>query len=426
MPGGAATIFSSGPDAYTFPLGNITGDHVNRHFGADAAFEQIFVTYPATQAAGLGPLFNQSSCVSCHIRNGRSQPPASLSDATSGLLLRLSMPGAGPHGEPLPVEGFGTQLQTKSIFGGTPEGTLDISYIEQVINFLDGTQISLRQPHYQITQTWEPFPSGVLISPRNAPPVFGLGLLEAIPESDILALADEQDTDGDGISGKPNYAWDITAQQLRLGRFGWKAANPSLVQQTADAFHQDMGVTSAFYFPGEHCESQLNCAGGIGAEPDVTRDFVELTAFYSQSLGVPAPRGFEKTETKEGHQLFMELGCASCHVPRHTTGNHELAELSGQVIYPYTDLLLHDMGEGLADERPDHAATGLEWRTAPLWGIGLTQVVNPRATFLHDGRARTLEEAVLWHGGEAQAAKESYVKLSKAHREQLIRFLESL
>ena len=336
------------------------------------------------------------------------------------------MPGTGPHSEPLPVDGFGTQLQTKSIFGGMPEGRLEVNYIEQIVAFVDGTQVSLRQPQYQITDTYQPLPAGILTSPRNAPPVFGLGLLEAIPESDLLVLADEQDTNGDGISGKPNYAWDIARQQMKLGRFGWKAANPSLAQQTADAFHQDMGVTSAFYFPVEHCESQANCTAGIGPAPDISRDFVDLTAFYSQSLGVPAPRGFDQTDVQQGRRLFLALNCAACHVPAHTTGIHPLPELSGQVIYPYTDLLLHDMGDGLADGRPDHAANGREWRTPPLWGIGLTQIVNPKATFLHDGRARTLEEAILWHDGEGAIAKEKYRKLSKQDRNRLIRFLESL
>lgn len=426
MPGGEGTISSSGPDAYTFPLSNLSGDNITRHFEADAAFEQSFVTFPSTQAAGVGPLFNQNSCASCHIRNGRSQPPSSFTDANSGLLMRLSMPGAGAHGEPLPVDGFGGQLQTKSIFGVSPEGKLELNYIEQIVAFLDGTQVSLRNPQYQIVQTYQPMPAGVLTSPRNAPPVFGLGLLEAIPESDILALADEHDSDGDGISGKPNYAWDIASQQMKLGRFGWKAANPTLAQQTADAFHQDMGVTSAFYFPLEHCEGQSNCSTGIGNEPDITREFAELTAFYSQSLGVPAPRNFSKADVQAGRRLFLDIGCAGCHVPKYTTGAHATSELAAQTIYPYSDMLLHDMGEGLADHRPDFLANGLEWRTPPLWGIGLTQIVNSKATFLHDGRARTLTEAILWHGGEGEAAKEKFRKLSQTEREQVLRFLESL
>ncbi len=424
--GGATTVYSSGPDAYTYPLANLDATQVQRHFQADLAFDQTFVTYPAAQSAGLGPLFNQTSCVSCHVRNGRSELPRTPGDPRTGFLMRISMPGAGPSGTPLPVPGFGTQLQTKAIFGEQPEGQVSISYIEEVVTFLDGSSATLMAPVYTITDTYIPLPGPVLSSFRNAPPVIGLGLLEAIPPAAILALADEHDSDGDGISGKPNSVPDMHTGEPLLGRFGWKAGSPGLIRQTAEAYHQDMGVTSDFYFPEEHCSDQANCARGIGPGADITRQTVELTAFYPQTLAVPAPRNRHLPEVAAGKTLFYKIGCVACHIPRHVTGDHEIAALSGQTIYPYTDLLLHDMGAGLADHRPEFAASGSEWRTPPLWGIGLARIVHPGAGFLHDGRARTLEEAILWHGGEAASAKERYRRLSSEERQQLIAFLNAL
>ncbi len=423
--GGETTIFSTGPDAYTFPLANIYGVELSRHTEADAAFEQAFVTSPAIQFGGIGPVFNQNSCVACHLRNGRSAVPAFSGDPGSGLLLRLSMTGEGEHGGALPVPGFGGQLQTKAIFGEMPEGNIGIEYLTEMVAFLNGESAILQRPIFTINNTYQALPAGVLTSPRNAPPVFGLGLLEAIDEADILALADENDSNGDGISGKPNWVWDVKAQQTALGRFGWKAGNPSAAQQTADAFNHDMGITSS-YFPIEQCDGQANCQNGLSDGLDIDDDFVETTAFYFQTLAVPAPRNLSDPAVKLGRQLFDEAKCSSCHTPKFQTGNHAIAALSYQTIYPYTDLLLHDMGEALADQRPDFQADGQEWRTPPLWGIGLAQVVNPKATFLHDGRARTLEEAILWHGGEAEASSDFYKNASKEEREAMLAFLKAL
>ena len=424
--GGATTIHSAGPDAYTFPLANIDGAGLARHTEADALFEQQFVTAPAIRFGGLGPLFNQNACQSCHIRNGRSQPPVSPSDQASGLLIRLSVPGAGEHGGPAPVPGFGGQFQPKAIFGGVPEGKLAWTEMQQIVQFLDGGTATLTRAEYRIEEPYQPLPQGILYSPRNAPPVFGLGLLEAVPEEDILALADENDADGDGISGKPNRVWDVAAGRTALGRFGWKAGSPTLDQQTAEAFSQDMGISSVFYFPQESCTGQSNCTGGIGDEPDIARETVETTAFYAMSLAPPAPRNLEDPQVQRGKMLFLDAGCNNCHVPTLTTGNHPLSALSYQTIHPYTDLLLHDIGEDLADNRPDFEAGGREWRTAPLWGVGLAQVVNPNARFLHDGRAATLEEAVLWHGGEAEESREHFRKLPAEERAALLAFLKAL
>ena len=425
LAGGETTIFSSGPDAYTFPSANLNAEEINKHFVADAAFAQHFVSAPAENFDGLGPLFNQNSCESCHTRNGRGIVPENGQDFNSGLLLRMSMAGVGEYQGIVPVPGFGGQLQNKAIFSVQPEGKISITETEKIITYLDGEEVTLRKPVFTVTETYIPLPAGVLLSPRIAPPVYGLGLLEAVPEASILALADENDVDNDGISGKPNMVWDIPSQSMLLGRFGWKAEQPSALQQSAGAAHDDMGLTS-HYFPEEHCVGQDNCQEGLQTEYDVDAETLEMFAFYFQTLAVPARRNYTATDVIRGEELFVEAKCATCHVPKLTTDNFSITALAHQTIYPYTDLLLHDMGEDLADERPVFSASGSEWRTPPLWGIGLTLVVNPKTGFLHDGRAKTLEEAILWHGGEAETAKNFFTNLSKTDREAVLAFLNSL
>jgi len=425
LSGGATTIFSTGPDAFSFPLANLDADGIAQHLVADKLFSQQFVTAPAIQFGGLGPLFNQNSCVSCHTRNGRGSVPTVSGDNTTGLLLRLSLAGMNVHGGPLEVPGFGTQLQTKALYGGTPEGQLDYSEVREIIRFLDGNTASLTKPAYTVVNAYLPLPPGVLTSPRQAPPIFGLGLIEAINERDILAKEDIYDRDGDGISGKANMVWDILKGKAVLGRFGWKSNNPTAVQQAADAAFQDMGLTSSF-FTSEQCNGQTNCNQGLQTGPDIDDGILNMLAFYFQTVAVPAARNTTQADFSAGKNLFTKIGCAKCHTPDYTTGMHAIKVLSYQKIFPYTDLLLHDMGEKLADNRSDFLADGQEWRTPPLWGIGLAQIVNPKARFLHDGRALTIEEAILWHGGEAENAMQSYTRLTKKEREQLLYFLKSI
>lgn len=425
LAGGETTIFSSGPDAFTFPLANLGQSGIEQHFLADGAFGQQFVSAPAIQFGGVGPLFNQNSCESCHVRNGRGTVPQFDGDPNSGLLLRLSVPGIGEHGGIVPVPGFGGQLQSKAIFGVASEGVVTKTEVDLIVQFLDGQETTLKQPTYSIGQPYTGLAADVRISPRVAPPVHGLGLLEAIPEADILALADEFDADGDGISGKPNMVWNVLQQDMDLGRFGWKAEEPTAEQQAAGAAHNDMGLTS-FYFADESCDGQSNCTEGLQTEFDADNETISLFAFYFQTLAVPAQRNTVNSMVARGRTIFNQAKCSACHVPEFTTGQHAISALAGQQILPYTDLLLHDMGEGLSDNRPSFSADGNEWRTPPLWGVGLTQVVNSNATFLHDGRAATLEEAVLWHGGEAEGSAEHYKGLSSSDREALIAFLMSL
>ena len=254
----------------------------------------------------------------------------------------------------------------------------------------------------------------------------GLGLLQAIDASDILAAADPEDLDGDGLSGRTNWVPDtITGRQV-LGRFGWKASQPTIEQQIATALSEDMGLTS-WVRPETACTAlQPACRRHDGVEEVPRHALAQLTT-YVRFLAVPRRRDLAASQIRNGRNLFLGLGCAGCHTPRQTTGDDaEFPELSKQTIFPYTDLLLHDMGPDLADGVREFGAEGNEWRTPPLWGLGLLHSIHGRLRLLHDGRARSVEEAILWHGGEATVAKQGYTSLSTAKRDMLIRFVESL
>lgn len=422
--GGQTTVFNSGSTAFEQPSTNCNSAELIMHADGDAAFEATFVTAPAPVSSGLGPIFNQNACNSCHPRNGRSAAPSSGNDL-QGLLFRLSQNGVDANGGPIPLTGFGGQLQTKAIFGYQPEAKVDISYIEQLNQFINGETYSLRQPQYAFYDSYIPMPATYNYSPRIAPPVFGLGLLEAVSENEILSYADVNDTNGDGISGKPNYVYDHITQQIKLGRFGWKASEPTLYQQAAKAYNGDMGITSPYFALENSFGQQQNDT--ITDDPEVDDYKVVLTAFYTQSLAVPARRNVEDEIVKRGKNIFTAANCNGCHRMQMQTGiNPNVPSVNNQNIRPYTDMLLHDMGPSLADNMFVFNANGQEWRTPPLWGIGLTKVVNGHSNFLHDGRARNLLEAIMWHGGEAEASKNYIKNLTKEDREALLQFLESL
>lgn len=430
LAGGETTIRNRTSRAYEQPAPNLSQDWLELHLEGDRNFDAVFVTPPANVNPGLGPLFNNASCAGCHIKDGRGMPEKGQ------LLVRVSAPRENAEANPSentlvlqehyhpeaavslgnapPVPGIGTQIQDQGVYGYTPEAQVQIQWQEQSGTYGDGMPYTLRSPILQIKRSdGQPLPPEVMTSPRIPSPVFGLGLLEAVPEETILALADPDDRDQDGISGRPNFVWDVVKQTEVLGRFGWKANNPDLLQQTASAYVNDMGVTSPL-FP----------------EPDGSHEIdariLKTATIYVQTLAVPARTLLDDPQVQRGEQLFNSANCAGCHVQTLQTGNHEIPALANQTIHAYTDLLLHDMGEGLADHRPDFQATGTEWRTPPLWGIGLVQTVLPYSGYLHDGRARTLEEAILWHGGEAEAAKEAFKTLPERDRVALIRFLKSL
>ena len=267
-----------------------------------------------------------------------------------------------------------------------------------------------------------------MTSPRVAPQTIGMGFISALPDSEILKFADEFDEDGNGISGRPNYVWNYETNKKDLGKYGWKANAPTLNTQIASAFHGDMGLTNPI-FPNEDCpDVQVACdQAPNGGNPEVTAKQLERVRFYQASLSVPNRRNVKNESVLKGKVLFSKLNCISCHQINQVTGNFTVNPLLENIkIKPYSDFLLHDMGEALADNRPDYEANGREWRTQPLWGIGLVSKVNNHTYFLHDGRARNIEEAILWHGGEAEPSRESFKRLPKNQRNQLLAFINSL
>lgn len=427
--GGNGTIFNKSQDAFGFQHPNLNEDEGLAFFTGNSLFNKNWVTAPASAAArdGLGPLFNARSCSSCHLKDGRGRPPLSDGERGHGLLLRIAA-GNDPNTGPIPDKFYGGQIQDRAIQGLTPEADFKITYDSIHGNYSDGTSYTLQKPNYDIINTKEgSLATNTLISPRVANQIIGMGQLEAITETTLLSFADEEDMNGDGISGRPNYVHNIETQSTSIGRFGWKASQPTVNQQVAAAFAGDMGITSSL-FPQENCPPSVNCNDmPHGGSPEISDEDLAKVALYSRSLAVPARRDWKNKDVKAGKKLFADANCSSCHIPKIITGDYaEFPVFSNQTIRPYTDLLLHDMGEALADNVEDYLANGREWRTPPLWGIGLIKTVNEHTFYLHDGRARNLEEAILWHGGEAEAAKNTFINMNKKERGQLIKFLESL
>jgi CxxC motif-containing protein (DUF1111 family) len=445
LSGGATTVIADGRNAFSLPAANLSMDRQTAFFVGNSFFKKNWVEAPASTSArdGLGPHFIARSCGGCHLFDGRGAPPPMRdgvnAERPDALLLRLSIPGDGGKAGVVPEPTYGGQLNNQAVQGLKAEATVRIRHERLDGRFGDGEPYALERPIYEITQpAYGPLHQDIRVSPRIAPQMIGLGLLEAIRAEDIHANAERQAREHDGISGRPNRVWDAYANDWVVGRFGWKANVGSVAHQTAGAFLGDMGITSA-RFPREDCTAaQTDCQRvqrreaawrKQRREPDVDIEdrTLDQVIFYAHTLAVPARRNVDNRVVRRGKQVFRDAGCASCHVPRYRTGELSgFPELSNQTIRPYTDLLLHDMGDGLADGRSDFAADGREWRTPPLWGIGMIKTVNGHTRFLHDGRARDLMEAVLWHGGEAEAAKQRVLNLPKTDRTALTRFLESL
>lgn len=422
--GGETTVFLTSSNSFSTPADNLSEGNLTTHLEGDFQFESAFVTAPADVNSGVGPIFNNTSCVSCHPKDGRSAFPDDI-NALSGFFLRTSLPGIDANGGPVPVPGFGTQIQNQAIFGYEPEAKLEVAYTAVLETLADGTQITLQKPTYTLIDTYIDVDPNLLLSPRLASPVFGLGLLEAIPEQLILTHQDVDDLDNDGISGKANYVYDEETGQIELGRFGWKANTATIMEQCAGAYLSDMGITNHI-FQRETGYGQSNGSDGFGDDPELSKEILDQVVFYCKTLAVPAPRNLEKETVRKGAKIFDAIACAKCHIPKMTTSASVIAALANQTFFPYTDMLLHDMGEGLADNRPDFLADGQEWKTRPLWGIGLTQVVNGHTDFLHDGRAKSITEAILWHGGEALQSKNKFKELSTTDRAALLEFINSL
>lgn len=455
--GKATTRARSDHDAFSQSSDSLSFEQELDFKLGNGLFKKLWVSSPSSTLAsdGLGPLYNARSCQRCHLKDGRGHTPKGAEDSRVSMFLRLSVPtpddvpmsdieaylaaldGAAATARTAPEPTYGGQLQDFAIQGHAAEAQMQVSYTEQTVALSEGETASLRVPRYSMSDAgYGAFAPDVQISPRVAPQMIGLGLIEAIPVADILAHEDVNDADGDGISGRAQVVWSSEFDVPILGRFGWKAGHGTVKEQSADAFAGDIGISSPLAQRpfGDCTPAQTDCRSAVHGDGDARGDELDaegldLVAFYSRNLAVPARRDVANPQVLQGKSVFYDTGCASCHRPKYVT--HRLADeastaQSFQLIWPYSDFLLHDMGEGLSDGRPELRATGKEWRTPPLWGIGLTEQVSGHTEFLHDGRARSLLEAVLWHGGEAQKARDSVVEMPSEDRAALIRFLESL
>ena len=430
LSGGATTIFDASSNAFSFAAPNMSQTEKNSFSSGHSFFNTNWVTAPATTTLvdGVGPFFNSRSCSGCHSTDGRGTPPSSPAEELDGLLFRLSIAGQDAHGGPLGHAEFGTQLSNNAILGVTREGTVHVDYVTATGSYKDGSSYELRTPVYTFADLGYGAIDGIMYSPRLAQQLPGLGLLEAITVSDLQNLEDPADANGDGISGRINYVWNYQTNATEAGRFGWKANQPTLFQQTAAAALGDMGLTTSL-FPYENLTGQqvgMYSSLPNGGTPEISDKILADMVLYCQTLAVPVRRNWTDVQVMRGKELFSQAKCASCHAPYFVTGTHTVPAISNQPIRPYTDLLLHDMGAGLADNRPDFLATGSEWRTPPLWGIGLIKTVNKARFLLHDGRARTLEEAIIWHDGEGAFSKNAFISMNQIDRTALIAFLESL
>lgn len=433
-PGGAATLHGAlAATALTRPMPGLSEDAKMQAVLGQALFDKLWVSSPSSTKAsdGLGPRYNARNCAACHPAQGRAAGPMGDGPLPVGLLLRLSVP-AEPNAQQIqdylatrPHPGLGAQLQPEAIAGLTSEGTPHVRYHSKTVFLGDGTPVTLRVPHYDPGASLSP---ETMISPRLGPSLLGMGLIDAIRPQDILALADPDDADGDGISGRANIVPSRETGQPMLGRFGWKAENPSLRQQVADAFSHDIGIsTSLFPDPWGDCTVlQTACRRAPHGDGDTRGTELDdtglaLTTQFVATLAVPG-RTAAPAQVIAGRDLFHATGCAACHTPAYVTERRGDDPRGFQMIWPYSDFLLHDMGPDLADNRPAYRASGSEWRTPPLWGMAR----GPQITYLHDGRALSIPQAILWHGGEAQTARDRFANLTAQQRDALIAFLESL
>jgi CxxC motif-containing protein (DUF1111 family) len=385
--GGDTTVYDDGPRAYGRALANLDPSRWTEFRAGKARFVG---TWPQR-----GPASDAASCWECHFRDGRGPRPDSAHRDLAWLLRLGRRPGAG---DPI----YGAQL-LRIGHGVPPPGRFTVRWPETSGRYPSGERYSLRRPTVEISQLAHgPLDLATRHSLRTPPAVFGLGLIAAVAAETIVEHADPEDADRDGISGRVQRVRDATTGAMVIGRFGWKAAQPSLATQSAAALEHDLGASAS--------------AADVATLVD-----------YLNGLAVPARRGWSEPAVREGERLFAQIGCDTCHRPQIATGQAPgWPELSRQVIRPYTDLLLHDMGADLADGVAEGSALGGEWRTPPLWGLGLLPIVSGEMRLLHDGRARSFEEAILWHGGEAAPVRRRFRTLPQAKREALTTFLGTL
>jgi CxxC motif-containing protein (DUF1111 family) len=426
LPGGQGTINNAqSVQSFSLPIKGLISTEVTKFMVGNSLFRSNWVQSPASveKMQGLGPLFNARSCAACHFNDGRSAPTEENGVLGTGLLFRISILKDG-HFIDHPV--YGDQIQPQGILNVRAEATPMVKYEEINGKYLDGSIYKLQKPTYWVEKyQYGNIEEKLFISPRVAPQMIGLGLIEAIPEKQILNNSDEYDKDGDGISGRANFIF-LNGKKF-IGRFGWKANRPSILIQNSAALLGDLGVTSSLH-PKQNCyPSQTDCLKAHSiSRSEISDDDLNSLNFYTQTLGVPKKRNSLDLEVINGEKVFKKIGCLNCHVSVYKTGTSAIGQFTNQLIYPYSDFLLHDMGDELADNRPDFLASGKEWKTPPLWGIGLLKIVNRHQNLLHDGRARNVEEAILWHDGEAKKSQSEFIKLTKTERNEVIKFIESL
>lgn len=450
-PGGDTTVALEQRLTMLRPAANLDDPQKARFYAGKALATQPWVRAPSVTDArdGLGPLYNAPTCLACHVNGGRGRTTESASETAVATVARISVPGEDVHGGPLPDPVYGAQIQTRSISlahqlrgrpgadayrddGPEAEARLALGWTRSRYTYPDGANVEMRAPSPRLSElAYGPLHPEARLTLRHAPSLAGVGLLERIPEAAIETLADPLDRDGDGVSGRVQRVWDLETSTKRLGRFGWKADQPTVRAQVAAAFVNDIGITSPL-FPGQPCtDAQTRCLeaphGNDHDGHEISAELLELVAFFNASIGVPERRAPEDPRVARGGELFAAIGCAACHAPHFVTeDDRSHPHLSGQAIAPYTDLLLHDLGEALADGREAFEASGSEWRTAPLWGVGLALEIDDGVGFLHDGRARTVEEAILWHGGEATRSRDGFAALDVGDREAVLAFVRSL
>ena len=429
-PGSGFSHQASNRDAFSLPAPALNSAELRIFNFGNRLFNTNWVVAPASASGfdGLGPLFNRVSCSGCHLRDGRGRAPNAGESELLSMIVRISVPGIDAQGGPKPVPGYGTQINDRAIPGVQPEARIQIKWQEIPGRYADGSAFSLRKPLIKFDKlAYGRLPKNILGSPRVASAVIGMGLIENITDATLLALSDPNDVNNDGISGRVNRVYSNSIAANAIGRFGWKASVATLSDQNLSAALGDVGITSKFE-PNQNCmPQQTACRRAVdGGDPEIPDNFADKLNQYVRTLGVPQQRP-ATPQSKLGAILFRQFRCTGCHVETLRTGSQSShAYLNNQAINAYTDLLLHDMGLGLADARPDFEATGSEWRTAPLWGLGLVPLVNDHDNYLHDGRARGFAEAILWHGGEAAQSKEQFRSANKAQRQALLEFLQRI
>lgn len=451
IPGGAASVGIKPFPSLELPSANLPSDQLPHFHAGKALAHQPWVKAPTVTDArdGLGPIYNARTCLACHINGGRGEMPQDSNTAIFSALVRISVPGRDDHNGPVPEPTYGLQMQAQSVSlqhqfrhhppakkvsEAPPEANIYLDWQTQTVTYPDGQTIQLRSPKLRFENLgYGSMSESLLTSLRSAPSIAGMGLLELIDQADLDLLADPEDENRDGISGRVNQVWSEQQQKTLPGRFGWKANRATLAETVAGAFQQDIGISNPM-FPAQPCTQQqpLCLAMAVGNNSngfELSQDLLDLVVDFTRNLAVPVVRAAdaEASQLKQGRAQFYQLGCAGCHWPSFQTKvvAGAQAHLGGQTIWPYTDLLLHDLGPGLADGRPDFAASGREWRTPPLWGVGLNEQVNGHGFYLHDGRARSVEEAILWHGGEAANSQQQFMKLSHQQRQDVIKFVET-